>query len=292
MIKTIGIIGLGRTGFPISQAYMKEGYEVYGYDIREDVISSFEASGGHSQISPETLARNCDIILIVVLNDQQVIETIAGKNGILNGMRSGGIIVCMSTINRKNLEKMAEISIRKNIRFVDCPFTGGPARIPEASLTLIAAAPLDLMETISPVLKVIGNIVVAGEKPGQGQAVKHCNQLLVGVTHAAVMEVITLAKALKLDPEMVCQVVGSGIAGSDYFRLLSESVLSKTPSPGGLGQMCKDVSIVVNTTREVKFPAYLARAMGEYFEEARKSGLEDREGSALIEVVENISEKN
>ncbi len=292
MTKTIGIIGLGRTGLPISQAYMKEGYEVYGYDIRKDAISSFEASGGHPQLSPEALARNCDVILILVLNDQQVIETIEGENGILNGMQPGGIIVCMSTINRKNLEKMAEICFRKSIRFVDCPFTGGPARIPQANLTLIAAAPVDVMNIISPVLRVIGNIEVAGENPGQGQAVKHCNQLLVGVTHAAVMEVITLARALKLDPEMVCKVVGSGIAGSDYFRLLSESVLSETPSPGGLGQMCKDVSIVVNTTRDVKFPAYLANATGRYFEEARKSGLEDREGSALIEVVENISEKD
>jgi 3-hydroxyisobutyrate dehydrogenase-like beta-hydroxyacid dehydrogenase len=292
MINKIGIIGLGRIGLPVSQAYMKAGYEVYGYDIQKEAVKTFESSGGHTQISPEALAKNCRIILILVLNDQQVIETITGRNGILKGMDSGGIIVCMSTINRNNLESVAEICIRSNMKFIDCPFTGGPARIPDADLTLIAAGPKELMDIISPVLHVIGNIITAGEKPGQGQAVKHCNQLLVGVTHAAVMEVITLARSLQLDPELVCRVVGSGIAGSDYFRLLSESVLTHTPSPGGLGQMCKDVSIVVNTTREVKFPAYLAQATGKYFDKAKRMGLEDREGSALIEVVEHISEKD
>ena len=53
--------------------------------------------------------------------------------------------------------------------------------------------------------------------------------------------------------------------------------------------MCKDVSIVVNTTRDVKFPAYLAGAMGQYFSEAEKLGLQDHEGSALIDVVEKIT---
>ena len=292
MIKKIGIIGLGRTGLPISEAYMKAGYEVYGYDIRKEALKTFESSGGHPQISPEALAKQCEVILILVLNDKQVIETITGKKGILKGMESGGIVVCMSTINRNSLEMVAEMCIRNDVRFVDCPFTGGPARIPNANLTLITAAPEDLMDIITPVLQVIGNIINAGEEPGQGQAVKHCNQLLVGVTHAAVMEVITLARSLQLDPEMVCKVVGSGIAGSDYFRLLSDSVLSNTPSPGGLGQMCKDVSIVVNTTSDVKFQAYLAKAAGLYFEKAKEMGLEEREGSALIEVVELLSDKD
>jgi 3-hydroxyisobutyrate dehydrogenase-like beta-hydroxyacid dehydrogenase len=181
---------------------------------------------------------------------------------------------------------MANASFQKSISFVDCPFTGGPARIPDANLTLIAAAPVKLLEVVSPVLNVIGHIVRVGDKPGLGQAVKHCNQLLVGVTHAAVMEVITLARELDLDPNLVCQVVGKGIAGSDYFRLLSDSVLSNKPSPGGLGQMCKDVSIVVNTAQSANFPAYLATAMSNYFSEAEKLGLQNHEGAALIDVVE------
>jgi len=288
MNTSIGIIGLGRVGLPVSQAYIKAGYQVYGYDIREEALKKFESSGGYSCSSPEMVTEHCEVVLILVLNDQQVIEALTGKEGVLQGSDPGKIIVCMSTINRKNLELMADTCRQKNIHFVDCPFTGGPARIPEANLTLIAAASPEMLERISPVLNVIGHMVIAGDRPGLGQAVKHCNQLLVGATHAAVMEVITLARELGLDPEMVCHVVGKGIAGSDYFRLLSDSVLLNTPSPGGLGQMCKDVAIVVNTTREVNFPAYLATAMGNYFSAAEEMGLQEKEGAALIEVVKKI----
>ena len=291
MAETIGIIGLGRVGIPASEAWIKAGHTVAGYARRPEVIAKFRDMGGIHYGSPAEVAEQSDVVIVLVLNDAQVIEVVTGERGILEGIRPGGIIICMSTINRANLEMVAGRCERQGIGFVDCPFTGGPARVSTGSLTLIAAAPSALLANVAPVLEVIGNIVHAGETPGLGQAVKHCNQLLVSTTHAAVMEVITLARKLELDPRLVCNVVASGIAGSDYFRLLSDSVLDGTPSPGGLGQMCKDVAIVVNTARAVKMPALVATATSQYFLGAEALGMQDKEGADLIEVVERVSGK-
>ena len=116
--------------------------------------------------------------MVMVLNDQQVIDVISGDEGLLKGILQDSTIICMSTINRKSLETVATQCKQKNTGFIDCPFTGGPARVQTASLTLIAAAPAELIESITPVLKVIGNVYHVGNQPGLGQAVKHCNQLL------------------------------------------------------------------------------------------------------------------
>ncbi len=286
MNEKIGIIGLGRVGMPASKAYINAGYTVYGNARRQAVIAGFESIGGIHLASPDEVARHVDIVLVLVLNDEQVLDVIAGKQGLLKGLNPGATIVCMSTINRKNLEYVAQLCADKKVGFIDCPFTGGPARVPNGSLTLIAAAPLELIKTLTPVLNVIGKIVHVGDQPGLGQAVKHCNQLLVGATHAATLEVIVLARKLGLNTDKVCQVIGGGIAGSDYFRLLSESVLTKKPSPGGLGQMCKDMSIVVNTAHAVNMPAYVATAAAQYFLTGEAQGMHDMEGADLIRVVE------
>lgn len=286
MTKSIGIVGLGRVGIPAAKAYLEAGYSVFGYARRAEVIAEFEAMGGQHRSSPEEVAREVRTVIVMVLNDAQVIEVISGEKGLLEGLDSGSVIICMSTINRKNLESVARDCAERNIGFVDCPFTGGPARVPSGSLTLIAAAPPQLLAAVSPILDVIGNVVNAGDQPGLGQAIKHCNQLLVSSTHAATMEVIALARSLGLDPAKVCSVIASGIAGSDYFNLLSQSVLTGKPSPGGLGQMCKDVSIVANTAREAELGAYVANATAKYFSEAEALGMQNREGADLIEVVE------
>jgi 3-hydroxyisobutyrate dehydrogenase-like beta-hydroxyacid dehydrogenase len=288
MSTTIGIIGLGRVGLPAAEAYIKAGYEVVGYDIRSESMTKFLNVGGKARQSPRDVASSADVLLIMVLNDAQVLEATTGEQGILKGVRTGAVVICMSTITHTALEKIWKKFEEKKIGFIDCPFTGGPARIATHSLTLIAAGNLDVLEKMRPILNVIGNIIPAGNTPGMGQAIKHCNQLLVGITHAATMEVITLARKMKLDPALVSQVVASGIAGSDYFRLLTESVIDKKPSPGALGQMSKDMSIVRDTLNAVGFDARVALAACKYFSTASEKGMDDREGADLIAVVEEL----
>jgi 3-hydroxyisobutyrate dehydrogenase-like beta-hydroxyacid dehydrogenase len=290
MTRRIGIIGLGRVGMPAARKFIKEGYEVVGYARRPEVIKEFRAAGGHVVDNPKEVAQEVETVLILVLNDQQVIEVVTGPNGVLDGFEKGSIVICMSTINRNNLEWVAQQCADKGVELIDCPFTGGPARVETSSLTLIVAAASNLVEKCRPVLELLGNINHVGETQGMGQSVKHCNQLVVAVTHAAVMEAILLAKKLGLDPHMVCEIIGSGIAGSDYFRLLSKGVLDKTPSPGGLGQMAKDIGIVANTACQLKQPLYVTTAAHQYFLAAEALGMQNLEGAELMRVVERITE--
>ena len=146
------------------------------------------------------------------------------------------------------------------------------------------------MEACRPVLEVIGRIVHVGDKPGLGQSVKHCNQLLVSVTHAAILEMIHLAKKQGLDARLVCDIVASGIGGSDYFRLLSKSILDHTPSPGGLGQLAKDIGIVINTARNNKLPLYVTTAAYQYFLAGLSQGMENMDGADLMKVVERMTD--
>lgn len=286
----IGIIGLGRIGLTAAKAYLNAGYAVIGYDIRLAAMKDLASAGGRAANGPDEVARHASLILILVLNDDQVLSVIHGEKGILQSSPTQGLtLVCMSTIRRQTMENMYRECVKRNINLIDCPFTGGPARIATRTLTLIAAAPVDDLDRVRPVLEVIGKITHAGAAPGMGQAVKHCNQLLVGVTHAATMEVIALSRRLGLDPALVASVAGNGIAGSEYFRLLTESILHQQPSPGGLGQMCKDMSIVRDALRDAGMRGRVAIAAADYFAAALEMGMADREGADLIEVVEKDS---
>jgi 3-hydroxyisobutyrate dehydrogenase-like beta-hydroxyacid dehydrogenase len=226
------------------------------------------------------------------LNDEQVIEVVTAPQGILDGASRGSTVICMSTINRYNLERVAGECAKRQIRFVDCPFTGGPARVAAGTLTLIAAAPATLLDDCRPVLEILGQITVAGEQPGTAQAIKHCNQLLVTVIHAATIELITLAEKSGIDPRVACEVIGSGIGGNDYFRLLSKAILDNTGSPGGTGQLWKDVNIVVNSARSHNLPLLVATAASHYFNMAKALGMEQEDSARMTEVMRRMTERN
>lgn len=289
MSEKIGIIGLGRMGMPAAKKYIKEGYEVVGYARRPEVIEEFTSFGGTALKNSKEVAEKAGKVIVYVLNDQQVIEVVTGPDGILEGCHKDTKVICMATIDKENLEWVAGECAKKQVGLVDCPVTGGPARVEAGTLTLIVAAPKDLLEECRSVLEVQGQITYVAETPGMGQAVKHCNQLLVATTLAATAEIITLARKSGLDTRLVCQVIGNGICGSDYFRLVASAILDDTPSPGGLGQMCKDIGLVINDSRRVQAPLVVASAASQYFLSALSLGMENADSSELIKVLEKMT---
>lgn len=289
MDKRIGIIGLGRVGMVAAEKYIKEGYQVIGYARRPEVIQRFQSLGGTHVESPAKVAAQAKTVIVLVLNDSQVIDVVTGADGILAGASAESTVICMSTINRNNLEMVAASCEKQGVGFADCPFTGGPGRVVTGTLTIIGAVPANILAKVSSYLDVVGKITLVGDKPGMGQAVKYCNQLLVTAIHAATMELITLAEKTGADPKQVCEIVGSGIAGNDYFRLLSSAIIDKTDSPGGLGQLWKDVNIVVTTAREHNLPLLVAFATAHYFNMGVAQGMENADASRLIEVLTKMS---
>ena len=289
MENSIGIIGLGRCGMPAARQYISKGYTVYGYARRPQVIAEFEGAGGNHVISPMEVARQVKTVIVMVLNDEQVIEVITGEYGLLKTAAKGSTIVCMSTINGENLKRMNSACKEQGVKLIDCPFTGGPARVEQGMLTLIAAAPEDILNAVRPALEVIGQITYAGPEPGMGQAVKHCNQLLVTTIHAATIELILLARKTGVDPKMVCDVVGSGIGGNDYFRLLSKGILENTTSPGGMGQLWKDVNIAVTSARTHNLPLLTVTAASQYFNMAMAQGMATEDSARLMDVLEGMA---
>jgi 3-hydroxyisobutyrate dehydrogenase len=292
MDKTVGIVGLGRMGLPVGKLLIRKGFSVVGYDCNQLQLDDFLNFGGKPASDPKSVAEKAETIIVFVLNGEQVQSVMEGNDGLLAGTGEGSCIICMSTIRKEQVERITEKCIKKGVAFVDCPCTGGPARAENGSLTLIAAGKKSTLDRCRPLLEVLGTIINVGDNPGMGQAVKHCNQLLVSTTHAAVMEVILMARKSGLDEKQVCEVIGSGVAGSDYFKLLSSSVIDKTDAPCAMSLMCKDSNIVVDSGRSMKLPLLVAGAANQYFLAAESLGLEREESSELMAVVERFSQSS
>ena len=88
---TIGMVGVGKIGLPISENLMKSGYRVLGY--RRSSLADFEKLGGVAAKSPADIGAQCDVILSCVPTVEAVNEVVNGPNGLIHSARHGQIIV-------------------------------------------------------------------------------------------------------------------------------------------------------------------------------------------------------
>jgi len=203
----VGFIGLGAMGKWMALHVVEAGFPLTVYDINADSVRHLHDNGAIVAENPAVVAENAECVLLSLPDTQVVESVIYGENGLINKLRSGSVLVDLSTINYTNTIRIAEELSAKGIAFIDAPVSGQEVRAKDGSLTIMVGGDPEAIARIHPVLDVIGNNVILMGRSGNGQLTKLVNQLLYNISCAAMAEVLPMAVKLGLDPESVCRVV-------------------------------------------------------------------------------------
>ena len=248
----LGYIGLGLMGRPIALNLIRAGYSVAVFARRAASLVPLTHAGATSYASPKELAQHCDLIFTNVSDSRDVEHVLLGDNGIIEGARSGTIVIDMSTISPMVTRRIAERLANKNIEMLDAPVSGGTQGAIDATLSIMVGGKAEIFELVLPILQAIGkNIVHVGDH-GAGQITKACNQLVVAQTMAAIGEAFILARAAGVDPVKVRQALLGGFASSRILEAHGQRMLDENYVPGfkaGLHQ--KDMGIVLDTAKQL-----------------------------------------
>ena len=97
-MKRIGIIGLGDMGMGLAQNILKAGYELTGFDLREERLRLLKEAGGRGVNTVSEVGKNADTVFIMVLNGSQVLDVVDGDNGLRAVLKPGNTIIVSATI--------------------------------------------------------------------------------------------------------------------------------------------------------------------------------------------------
>ena len=99
MSKTIGLIGLGAMGSGMAQSLRRAGHAPFVFDVRSGVAEAFATQGGVACASPADLARQCKVVVSVVVNAAQTESVLFGDHGCASAMQPGSVFVMCSTVD-------------------------------------------------------------------------------------------------------------------------------------------------------------------------------------------------
>jgi len=221
----VSFIGLGNMGLPMAANLIKAGHAVSGFDVNEDAGARLAAGGGTKAQSIAEACREAEVVITMLPAGEHVREVYLGTDGVLAAVAPATLLIDSSTIDVETARQVAQAAQAKGLAMIDAPVSGGVAGAQAATLTFMVGGGDDAFERARPVLETMGKTIVHAGGPGNGQAAKICNNMILGASMIVVAEAFLLAEKLGLDAQRLFDI-SSKSSGQCW------SMTSYCPVPG------------------------------------------------------------
>ncbi len=291
MKRAVGFIGLGNMGKRMAKNVLKAKFELTVYDVRPEPMKELESLGAKTASSPRELGQGSNVVMVMVFDGTQLKEVVLGKNGLLEGLKKGSVIISSSSVKISEVKEVARAAAEKGVQTIDSPVGGGVARAEEGTLTMMVAGEKRSVDDCRDILETVGNdIYVVGLNIGMGQTAKIANQALVGVTFAGIAESLVLGVKGGIDPALLYDIIGSGVCGSPLFKSSAKHIMERTFESGSrVGTMWKDLEIVVSAGKELGVPLFTTASAYQIFQSAAVMLSPEEDANAIVKVLEKIA---
>jgi len=287
--KHVGFVGLGKIGSKMAMRLLNAGFPLSVFDLRSESLSEFKTRGARIATSSRDVAKDVDILILMVVDCAQTQEVLFGPDGAVHGLRKGAIVACMSTIAPSEVRQVATRLAQHGIRTLDAPVSRGVKGAEEGTLTIMAGATADVMEEAKDVLAAMGKKIFWVGDVGNGQVLKMMNQLLCSVELVSIAEALVLGAKAGIDGQMLFDVTKETSGNSEMFMAKVPKIIAGDfSSAGDLDIHVKDLEIVTMTGRELGVPLVLTNVAKEILRTAQAMGKGKLDSSAVITVLEDI----
>lgn len=282
--KKAAVIGLGSMGLPMSLLLINNGWNITGIDKREEPLKIIEERSAIIKRYPSEIDKEVDLILLMVINEKQCEEIIFGEKGLHKIINNDRIIINCATVTPKYAIEVSSRLDKLGIPYLDAPVSGGTGGARTGTLTVMASGSSYAIDQSRTLLNVLSkNLYHLNEKPGAGSYMKVINQLLCGINLVSTAEALALGKHCGLSQEIIYEVIKNSAGNSYIFEDRAPRMMKSDPDvASAVNIFVKDLSIVMETAKDLNFPIKLANIALNQFKKAQSSGLGLEDDSSVI----------
>lgn len=289
-MKRVGLIGLGDMGMGLAKNILKHGYELTGYDLRQERMAQLTQLGGKAAADCREVGANAEAVFVMVLNGSQVKQVVLGTPGLLEALEPGATVIVSATIHPSDVKALEAPLAAKGINLIDTPVSGGRGGAESGNLTMMVAATDAVFERCKPLLEAVGQqIYRVGQEIGMGQTVKAAVQAFVCASYTSLFEALVLGVKAGVKPEILNEVFNASFVASPLTRNAIPLIMDRKFKDSG-GQIVvthKDVGISMALGKELGAALFTVSAAYEVFQ-AGKSLFPGEDNWAIVKLFEQI----
>jgi 3-hydroxyisobutyrate dehydrogenase-like beta-hydroxyacid dehydrogenase len=287
----IGFVGLGAMGVGIVPRLMAAGHAVTGWNRSRDKAEPLIAAGMRFADTPRAVAQASDMVLSIVTDAAAVRAVALGPDGIIAGLKPGGIYADMSTIAPDASRAIAAEFAAKGLAMLDAPISGSPITLAQGNASVMVGGDAAAFERIKPVLLAIGPKVTHIGANGLACQMKIAVNLLLMVEVIAFGEAIALAEKGGVKREVAVDAVLKSVAASPVLGYRGPFILEGKMPDVPLADVTlqqKDMLLALDLGRKLGSPVPLAAAANEMMNACRGLGIDHKDFVTAHEVYRRL----
>ncbi len=273
----LGFIGLGAMGELIVPRLMAAGHAVTGWNRSHTKAEPLIKAGMHFADSPRAVAQTSEIVFSIVTDAAAVQAVALSEQGIISGLRKGGIYIDMSTIAPDTSRAIAAEFTKAGLIMLDGPLSGSPVTVKAGNASIMIGGDEAAFERVKPVLLAIGPKVTRIGGNGLACQMKIAVNLLLMVEVIAFGEAIALAEKGGVAREVALDAVLKSVAASPVLGYRGPFILEGKMPEVPLADVTlqqKDMLLALELGRKLGSPVPLAAAANEMMNACRGLGLD------------------
>lgn len=283
----IGFAGLGAMGSGMATNLIKQGYQVYGYDVYTPLVDRFVEAGGLPAKTPKEAGEKADYLISMVANAAQNMTFLfEGEDAAIHGVQKDKTFILCSTTPPAFLHELRshfDQANRSDIHLLDCPVSGGTLRAADGTLSIFSSGSDSDLDAAGPILEALSANLYRMGDISAGTKTKTVHQLLAATNIISASEALGLAATVGLNTNSITEAVNGSAGASFMFSNRAPHMLSNDFHPySALAIILKDTLIVTETARSAQFPAPLASTAESMYLRGVQAGLLKDDDAKLV----------
>ena len=216
-METVGLVGVGKIGLPISENLIKSGYRVVGY--RRSSLAEFEKIGGIASRSAADVGAQADVVFSCLPSSQALEDVVHGPNGLIESARPGQIIVELGSYPVSDKQRHVAALAAKGAVFLDGEVSGTPGMVSARKAVVYLAGDKEACAKAERFVTGFADSCLYFGPFGAASRVKLVNNLLVAINIAATAEAMALGLKAGVDVDLMIKAIATGSGGSIQFGI-------------------------------------------------------------------------
>lgn len=290
MSQSIGFIGLGIMGQPMALNLVRAGFKLTVFNRTPGKAEPLQRAGATVARTPAEAAGDADFVMTIVSDTVAMEGVVLGKDGIVETIRPGAILIDSSTISPVVSRKLAAALAAKGAHMVDAAVTGSKHGAEKSELTFMIGGDRAVLDRAMPVLSVLGKKHIYCGAQSLGLAAKLAQNAIQATMVEVFCEGLVLAAKAGVRPETMLEIIQGSMARASLTDFKAPFIFKGDFTPYfPLKLMHKDLELAMEAAYAQNIPMPTTATVKEVYAAAKAQGKGDLDYASVMTFLEELA---